>query len=392
LRQVPLKRVARVIAGQSPSSEDVEELDGDLPFLQGNAEFGPLHPRPRYQCASPPKCALTGDILLSVRAPVGALNVADRVYGIGRGLAAIRSVGVDYRFLWWALHAATGELRAVATGSTFEAVTADDIGAVRIWCHQRLRQQEIADFLDAETARIDTLIEKKQRMIALTNEWLRASLDAAFPRTGQRVRLGRFVSLLAQGTSPQAEGREAARSEWGVLKLSAVRLGRYRPTENKALPPEYEANAALVPQRGDLLVTRSNTPEYVGDACAVSEDVPYRMLSDLIYLLRLDRRLDPQYAAFALLSSDARRQIESAARGSSQSMVKLRGEDVKAVEIPYFSLEEQGMIVQEIESRRSAADRLVDRLEHQIALLREHRQALITAAVTGELDLAKAAA
>ena len=72
-----LKQAAMIIAGQSPSSEIVSEnLDG-FPFLQGNAEFGRMHPNPRLACETPSKSAMAGDILLSVRAPVGALNVAD---------------------------------------------------------------------------------------------------------------------------------------------------------------------------------------------------------------------------------------------------------------------------------------------------------------------------
>ena len=61
-----------------------------LPFLQGNAEFGPISPNPRFACEEAPKRARAGDILLSIRAPVGAINVADQTYGIGRGLCAIQ--------------------------------------------------------------------------------------------------------------------------------------------------------------------------------------------------------------------------------------------------------------------------------------------------------------
>src|ERR1700676_900166 len=99
-----LKDVARIDAGQSPPSSDVRDISHGLPFLQGNAEFGNRHPFPRYECASPPKQAQIGDILLSVRAPVGALNVTDRPYGIGRGLASIRARGSDSQFVWWWFH------------------------------------------------------------------------------------------------------------------------------------------------------------------------------------------------------------------------------------------------------------------------------------------------
>ena len=334
-----------------------------------------------------------GSIVLSTRAPIGyvAETTGETAFNQGcRGLVPL--VELDVRFFRYLLLARRGDLVALGQGSTFAELSSDALAAFKVSCPPPSEQRQIADFLDAETARIDALIEKKRRMIVLTTESFRAYLDSSFSRGAPKARLGRFVTSLGQGTSPDADNREAGRDEWGVLKLSAVRFGRYRPNENKALPADYGADPLLVPRLGDLLVTRSNTPEYVGDASAVSEDVPYRMLCDLIYLIRLDRRLDSQYAAYALLTSDGRRQIQSAARGSSQSMVKLRGEDIKAVEIPCVPLDEQHAVVREIEDRRSRTDRLVEAVERQIDLLREHRQALITAAVTGQLDVAKAVA
>lgn len=88
---IPLKWLASIVAGQSPTSTVVDVYVGEgLPFLQGNAEFGPEQPAPVHRCDSAHKRSSPGDILVSVRAPVGALNVADRSYGIGRGLAAVR--------------------------------------------------------------------------------------------------------------------------------------------------------------------------------------------------------------------------------------------------------------------------------------------------------------
>src|SRR4051812_6897336 len=88
---ITLKHVAKTIMGQSPNSEECN-LDGDgLPFLQGCGEFGGRSPIGKQYCRVPPKSALEGDILFSVRAPVGAINIADQPVGIGRGLCAIRA-------------------------------------------------------------------------------------------------------------------------------------------------------------------------------------------------------------------------------------------------------------------------------------------------------------
>ena len=89
-----LKHCAAIEMGQSPPSARYSSLPEDgLPFLQGTADFGPESPSPRVYCELPTKVARAGDILLSVRAPVGALNLANQDVGIGRGLCAIRSAG-----------------------------------------------------------------------------------------------------------------------------------------------------------------------------------------------------------------------------------------------------------------------------------------------------------
>ena len=163
MSSVALKRVATVIAGQSPPSSEVSSYEAEgLPFIQGNAEFGRVHPTTIHRCDSAPKKCSTLDVLLSVRAPVGALNVADQSYGIGRGLCAIRpKVGTNERFLWWALNSLGQELERSSTGSTYLAVTAEDVGELQIPDLSESEQRAIADFLDAETTRIDALIEKK---------------------------------------------------------------------------------------------------------------------------------------------------------------------------------------------------------------------------------------
>ena len=119
--------VADIIMGQSPPSSTVNEEKIGLPFIQGNAEFGPRSPRPVKFCTEPKKLAAPGDILLSVRAPVGAMNLTDEQLCIGRGLSAITAIGVDPGFLWYALARRLSSLARVAQGSTFAAVNKADL-------------------------------------------------------------------------------------------------------------------------------------------------------------------------------------------------------------------------------------------------------------------------
>ena len=107
MTMVRLGEIAEVIAGQSPSGDSYNETGEGLPLFQGKAEFGERHPVAKRWCSAPKKIAEAGDILISVRAPVGPTNVADVRCCIGRGLAAIRpdtSVALRDYVHWVLIH------------------------------------------------------------------------------------------------------------------------------------------------------------------------------------------------------------------------------------------------------------------------------------------------
>jgi hypothetical protein len=175
-----LKFVAAINMGQSPSSKDYNHEGNGPPFLQGNAEFGAKHPTPTLYCHTANKRAAPGDLLLSVRAPVGALNVADQSYGIGRGLCAItpNDNALDKDYAWYLLQITRTELDTLATGSTYEAVSVDEVRNMLCLTPPLSEQRAIATYLDHETARLDTLAAKVQEVIERLSEY-RTALIAA---------------------------------------------------------------------------------------------------------------------------------------------------------------------------------------------------------------------
>ncbi len=333
-----------------------------------------------------PMWAVGGGVAVSKLS--GAVSTAYRVY------EPMPSLWPRFLHYWLRSQTAIEQYNLLVRGiTTFDrSVTREDLDGMPSPVPPFEIQRAIAEYLDCETARIDALIAAKRRMVDLLEErfstWRDARLEAQ-PAPG--VPLGRLVASIGQGVSPDAENRTAEPGEWAVLKLSAVKSGCYLPSEHKALPSTFLERSDLVPRIGDLLVTRSNTPLLVGDVCAVTEYAPRVMLCDLIYVLRLRHGLDYQYAAQALLTKKSRLQLASAARGTSQSMVKLRGEDIRAVVIPVPDLNRQRAIVMELAKEKQRVVRMTDALDKQLILLKERREALITAAVTGQLEIPEAA-
>ena len=113
-----------VIQGQSPLSSTYNYEGQGLPFFQGKADFGSGSPVARVWCDHPGKIAEPGDVLISIRAPVGPTNVAIQTSAIVRGLAAIRPLGqIQTSFVLYAIRFVEHELHGVATGSTFTAIS-----------------------------------------------------------------------------------------------------------------------------------------------------------------------------------------------------------------------------------------------------------------------------
>ena len=152
-----LKEINTIIMGQSPSSSDYTEQGLGQPFLQGNAEFGHYSPTPKVWCSVIKKFAVKNDVLLSVRAPVGAVNVATDSYGIGRGLCAIRSKS-NYQFWYYVLTTITAYLNSIATGSTYLAVSIEDVRNTMTILPPKQEQKAIVNYLDEKTAHIDRIV------------------------------------------------------------------------------------------------------------------------------------------------------------------------------------------------------------------------------------------
>lgn len=185
----PLARFADVVMGQSPGADLCNTEERGLPFLQGCAEFGPRYPHSEVYCSPPLRVAKTGSVLISVRAPVGTMNYADQDYCIGRGLGAFKAKsGVSNTvFLKHAVELNAAYLHRRSQGSTFAAVSTDDVKTVPIPVFMPEKQEKIATILTG----IDTAIEKTEALIAKY----------------QQIKAGLMHDLFTRGVLPNGQLR-----------------------------------------------------------------------------------------------------------------------------------------------------------------------------------------
>ena len=173
-----LDEICRLNMGQSPDSSSYNEIGDGLPFFQGNADFGELHPKMRIWCNAPTKIAHPGDILISVRAPIGALNIADRECCIGRGLAAlmVNEALCNSGYLWYAIANKVDELNSKGTGSTFKAISKNVLGETEISLPSLDRQQQVSATLD----KLTDLISLRKQQLAKLDELAKARFVEMF--------------------------------------------------------------------------------------------------------------------------------------------------------------------------------------------------------------------
>lgn len=335
----------------------------------------------------------------------------DFVCGYHLAFIRPRKEVLDGRFLFRCIQSRpiALQLELEATGVTRYGLPKDAIGLAVLPLPPLPTQALIADYLDRETARIDGLIVEKERMLRLLEEKRVAHISRVVTRglvpgaplkpSGQNwlseipthweIRRIKFVTAaLDQGSSPVAANTPAGPDELGVLKLSAISKGRFKREENKALREADDNEQILALRKGDVLITRGNTPELVADVACVPEDEPNLLIPDLIYRLRVrEDEMLPEYLGAFLTTMAARLQIRRDARGSSGSMVKVSQGHVLGWQTPLPPLSEQADIVNHLHRAESRFQTMSTELSSSVSLLLERRAALITAAVTGQIRL-----
>ena len=153
-----------LIMGQSPPGKSYNKEGKGLPFIQGKAEFGNMYPSPILWTTQPTKIAEEGDVLISVRAPVGDVNICPYRLCIGRGLAAVRiKKGSNIFYFYW-FQKEKQHIENIGKGSTFKAVTKDELSNLFIPFPPLPEQQKIAEILSTVDKRLELLKKKKEKL------------------------------------------------------------------------------------------------------------------------------------------------------------------------------------------------------------------------------------
>lgn len=166
-QKVKLGDIATVLMGQSPASEFYNQLGDGLPFFQGVKDFGEKYPTETSWTTMAHKVAKKGDVLFSVRAPVGELNIAIKDCCIGRGVAAIRSNNNQTNYLYFLLKSQIQKIRRFGNGSVYDAINKDILEKTIIDIFSDTKTQT---YIGSVLSAYDDLIENNEKRIKALEE------------------------------------------------------------------------------------------------------------------------------------------------------------------------------------------------------------------------------
>jgi type I restriction enzyme S subunit len=288
-------------------------------------------------------------------------------------------------YLVQVFRAMRAELQAMQMGSTHQTIYQHVAAVIRIPLPPIDEQRAIIEYLDTETTKIDTLIGKQERLIETLRERRAATIDAAFSKVTDRTPLK--TALVFAQTGPfgtQLSADEYINGGVPVINPTHIKANCIVPDHNVTISDgKAQALARHRVKLGDLVLGRKG--EVDKSALVDESSVGYVCGSDAMLLRPRSSVTVPKYLWWFFQSPTAHRQLELWSVGST--VAGLNQTTMTKVSLPHPALEEQRRIADHLAERVAKIDALVASTQRFIELARERRAALITAAVTGQIDV-----
>jgi type I restriction enzyme S subunit len=395
---VRLGDVAEIISGQSPPSSSYNTDGVGLPFYQGKADFGERHPVPRVWCTAPERTAQDGDVLVSVRAPVGPTNVARDPCAIGRGLAAIRaSTELDRDFLLYVLRWLEPTVKTLGSGSTFESISRHHLADLMIPIAPLARQKALALLLDGESAIHRNLQEAARtratqvlgvRLRCLEAAFLDAEPLAVDPARTSALGGWRWNRLTDRARLESGHTPSRSRDDWWGGDIPWIQLADIRAVDGQVIystsettnPEGIAHSAARILPADTVVMSRTASVGFVarmGRPMATSQDF-------VNWVCGPD--LDPEFLMHLLIRS--RDYIRSLSAGAIHKTVYYP--TVKDFHVCIPPIAEQRRIAAELRERLATIDEMTRAIDAQLGAIDALPAALLGRAFA-EIEAAKGA-
>lgn len=200
--KIKLKDIADINMGQSPSGSSYNNNGRGIPFLQGNKTFGFLYPTIDTWTTEPKKISKKNSVLMSVRAPVGDLNIANKDICIGRGLCSIEMKNGNNQYLYYLLKNSIKKIKMKSTGTVFESINRKELENIEILDFDKSQQKKISKVLFDIDKKIELNIQTNdnlsEQLQLIYDEWFGKYETDNLP-DGWKVEKLKNIATLSQG-------------------------------------------------------------------------------------------------------------------------------------------------------------------------------------------------
>ena len=297
---------------------------------------------------------------------------------------------VNPKFLFWYLSSrpARAWWETHASGVTRVGLRQEDIRHLPLGVLPSVtRQRAIADFLDRETAQIDAMIEAQEQVVRLAQEHragvVAEEIEWLISKGAPTVPLRHCLQVQSGVTLGKHYGEDA--TDYPYLRVANVQAGYLDLDVVKTVRVSPEAAAKATLRIGDVLITEGGDRAALGRGALWRGEVAEALHQNHIFALRCGPLLDPEFLVYVLDAPSARIYFESTRRQTT-NLSSTNSAKVKAFKTPLPGISEQKRVVAKLGEALERVDGVITAARQVMELLRERREALITAAVTGRID------
>lgn len=366
MNYVKLKDVCTINMGQSPSSDSYNDNGHGVPFFQGNADFGERYPITRKWCSAPNKMAAPEDILISVRAPIGAMNYAKEECCIGRGLAALtpNREKVSPEYIFWLLKGKNEELNSKGTGSTFKAIGRNILEETLVPDISLEKQTECSIILE----KVYRVILSRKQQLQKLDELVKARFIELFgspvsnPFSWEKKTLKDICIKLNDGTHFSPESFKTG--EYKYVTAKNIRLSGFDFSNITYVPEEVHRPIfeRCNPELGDVLYIKDGATTGIAMVNTLEEE--FTLLSS-VALLKQDRSIINGYFLAALLNNeDMYLDIRNNMGGAAITRLTIAKLNVIKVIVPPIAIQEQfAKFVKQTDKSKVAVQKALDKAQ-----------------------------
>ena len=378
--KIKLKDIADINMGQSPSGSSYNNNGRGIPFLQGNKTFGFLYPTIDTRTTEPKKIGKKNSVLMSVRAPVGDLNIANKDICIGRGLWSIEMKNGNNQFLYYLMKNSIKKIKMKSTGTVFDSINRKELENIEILDFDKSQQKKISKVLFDIDKKIELNIQTNDNLYKILEQYIKEHYyNNEFVRNGNVNDIGKIQG----GYAFKSKDLLNETTNNKVLKIKNISASGVDIDNTQCVYDEVadKVDKKFLLLRGNVIIAMTGA-ELGKTGYLYGQDYRY-FLNQRVGVIRGNDKYSELYLNCLFLLKDMQNTLNSKGYGSAQPNISTS--DIENIEIPIPKEDE-------LETFYEKCNPIYSKMilnSEQNQSLTQLRDSLLPKLMNGEIDLDK---